>query len=218
MIFKPVGGWQPLETCRLIRDRMEVIGPLVRGKSVLDCGPGGEQVTPEEVWWKDLFLHGHIKEAASDCIGVDIDETAVKQLREMGYNLEVGNIETLEMGQVFDVVVAGELIEHLSNPGLLLDMAKRHLGPDGKLILSTPNAWALGNLARSLFGRKILINKGHVAWYDRVMLEQLLVRHGFKIDEFYWQQRVFRRATHLVKWFPHWALNFMVVASLSENK
>jgi 2-polyprenyl-3-methyl-5-hydroxy-6-metoxy-1,4-benzoquinol methylase len=196
---------------------MEVIEPLVRGKSVLDCGPGGEEIAPEETWWTTIFLHAHIAKAADECIGVDLDEAAVEQLCAMGYNLQVGNIETLDLGRTFDVVVAGELIEHLSNPGLFLDMAKRHLEPGGKLILSTPNAWALGNLVRSLFGRKIVINKGHIAWYDRVILEQLLSRHGFEIEEFYWQQRVFRRATHLVKIFPHWALNFIVIAKRKNN-
>lgn len=216
-MFRPVGGWQPLEKYRLVRNRMDVISPFVTGRSVLDCGPGGEEIAPDQPWWQEIFLHAHISKIASECVGVDLDEAAVERLRGMGYNLQVGNIETLDLGRTFDVVVAGELIEHLSNPGLFLEMAMRHLEPGGMLILTTPNAWALGNLLRGLFGRKIVINKGHVAWYDRVMLEQLLLRHGFRIEEFYWQQRVFRRATHLVKWFPHWALNFMVVAQLTER-
>ena len=212
-MFKSIGGWVGVEKHKLIQDRFDVIFDHVNGKTVLDCGSGGEEIKPGELWWETHFLHKKIKEIASVCIGIDNDSAAVEQLNNMGFDIRFGDIETIDMGQLFDIVMAGEFIEHLSNPGLFLETVKRHLAPGGKLILSTPNAWALGNLVRSLYGRKIVINKGHIAWYDQVMIEQLLARHGFKIEEFYWQQRVFRRATHLVKWFPHWALNFIVIAS-----
>jgi hypothetical protein len=100
----------------------------------------------------------------------------------------------------------------LSNPGLFLDRVKVHLEPDGTLVLTTPNAWALGNVVRAVFGRKIGINKGHVAWYDEVMLRQLLSRHGFIIKEFYWHQRVMRGIYHLVRIFPQLSLNIILVA------
>ena len=44
----------------------------------------------------------------------------------------------------FDVVVAGEIIEHVPNPDLLLREIRRALRPGGTLIVSTPNlvSWA----------------------------------------------------------------------------
>lgn len=213
-MFKSVGGWQPLERYTLYQDRFEAIREYVTGKVVLDCGPGGEEVAPDQAWWHELFLHKKIKEVASECVGVDIDKDTIDLLNEMGYNIQYGNVEDLDIIRKFDTVVGGEFIEHLSNPGRFLDSVARHLKPGGKLILTTPNAWALGNLIRALLGRKIIINKGHVAWYDLVMLEQLLNRHGFQIERAFWLQRVFRRGTYLVKFFPFLALNFGVVASL----
>lgn len=44
----------------------------------------------------------------------------------------------------FDVVVAGEVIEHVPHPDLLLAEVRRILVPNGRLVLSTPNivCWA----------------------------------------------------------------------------
>jgi len=39
------------------------------------------------------------------------------------------------------VVVAGEVVEDLSDPGLLLDNVRKHLNVGGKLTTTTPNAW-----------------------------------------------------------------------------
>lgn len=216
-MIRSTGGWKSIERYPLITERFNVMKKHIKGKTVLDCGPGGEEIKPEEEWWQNLFLHKKIREVAKECVGVDNDAAAIETLKKMGYDILLGNVETLSLGRKFDVVVAGEFIEHLSNPGLFLETAKEHLLPAGKLILTTPNAWALGNLVRAIFGRKLDINKGHVAWYDYVMLEQLLKRHGFEIREFYWHQRVFRGPYHLVKFFPHWALNIILIAQMSEN-
>jgi 2-polyprenyl-3-methyl-5-hydroxy-6-metoxy-1,4-benzoquinol methylase len=207
-----VGGWHKLKKFPLIQDRFDVIRKHIEGKTVLDCGSGGEEIKPGEEWWNNLFLHKKIKELAKECIGVDNDAVAIKTLTDMGYDIRFADVEHMDLGRQFDVVVAGELIEHLSNPGLFLESIKKHLIPRGKLILTTPNPWAMGNLIRAMFGRRLDINKSHVAWYDLVMLEQLLKRHGFVIEEFYWHQRVFRGVHHLVRLRPNWALNVILVA------
>lgn len=215
-MFRPVGKWQKYDKHPLVRQRFDVIRKHVAGKSVLDCGPAGEEVMPDEPWWEDVFLHKKIKDVARECVGVDNDRPTIDKLNAMGYDIRFGDVEELDLGRRFETVVAGEFIEHLSNPGKFLECVKAHLEEDGVLVMSTPNAWAIGNLIRSLLGRKVIVNLGHVNWYDEVMITQLLNRHGFEVVEFYWAQRVFRRTTHLVRWFPHWALNFVVVAKVAK--
>ena len=77
---------------------------------------------------------------------------------------------------------AGEIIEHLSCAGGFLDAARRHLEPGGRLVITTPNAFAVSNFVYRIGGRP-RINKGHTCWYDEVTLSQLLRRHGYEVEE-----------------------------------
>ena len=49
----------------------------------------------------------------------------------------------IRLGRKFDVIVTGEILEHLPNQGLFLENAERHLKKKGVQILTTPNALAL---------------------------------------------------------------------------
>lgn len=51
-----------------------------------------------------------------------------------------GNAEELSFREgSFDALVAGDVIQHLSNPGKFLDGAHQVLGGEGRLMLSTIN-------------------------------------------------------------------------------
>jgi len=58
---------------------------------------------------------------------------------QSGFNVVVGDAETLDMDGKYDYVVAGELIEHLLNPGAFLAAAKGWIAEGGTLIITTPN-------------------------------------------------------------------------------
>lgn len=79
-----------------------------------------------------------------------------------------------------DVVVAGELIEHLDRTGPFLDAVKQLVRPDGVLIVTTPNGLSLTNFLASLFRRE-LVNVDHVAWFSQRTLATLLGRHGWSL-------------------------------------
>jgi len=48
-------------------------------------------------------------------------------------------LENVAIEQKFDIIVCGELIEHIENPGLMLDGIKRFMNDDRILIITTPN-------------------------------------------------------------------------------
>jgi 2-polyprenyl-3-methyl-5-hydroxy-6-metoxy-1,4-benzoquinol methylase len=82
-------------------------------------------------------------------------------------------METHQLGETFEVIVAGDVIEHMSNPGLFLDNCRRHLEPGGQLILTTPNAkWP------TVFLRP---NPTHALWHDHYTLRHLLERHHYHV-------------------------------------
>lgn len=166
----------------VFKTRWEFIEPFVRGKVVLDIGPA-ELIGTVNREKEGHSIHKRLVAAAQEVIGLEKNAEQVLALRELGYNIREGDAQAFDLGQLFDVVMAGELIEHLSNPGTFLDCARRHLKPEGTLLLTTPNRFDAAVFLSSLLRDSIpSYNKPiakHVAYYDENCLKDLLSRHGF---------------------------------------
>lgn len=93
-------------------------------------------------------------------------------MRNERYNVQVGDAETFESEIDFDILVAGEVIEYMKNPGSLLENAERNLTPNGKLILTTPNPDEFAYFRKTVFGQSN--NPTHTCWIDPRNLEQLV--------------------------------------------
>ena len=104
-----------------IKDRMDVIEPLIKDKKVLDLGVVDSRrkrhKTGERLEKLPNLLFRRICEINPDTMGVDIDEQGVAILREQGFKVAAADVMTMDLGQRFDVIIAGEIIEHLENPG-----------------------------------------------------------------------------------------------------
>lgn len=162
--------------------REELILPMVRGKHVLDCG-GIDHSFINEKQKSGGWLHAKICEHALSCIGIDILADRVSEVNRQGvYRFITANVEQLEFVDEFDAVVAGELIEHLYNPGLFLDGAWRSLKLGGSLILTTPNAKALSGIWHTLIRRQEVCHAEHTCYYSPQTLRYIVERHGFQID------------------------------------
>lgn len=164
------------------KTRWEFIEPYVRGKVVLDVGPA-ELIGTTHRHKEQESIHKRIVAVAQKVIGLEKNGDQVRSLRELGYNILEGDAEAFELGERFEVIVAGELIEHLSNPGAFLECARRHLKTDGVLVLTTPNRFS-GAVFLSALRHNVIPSYDkpiakHVAYYDENCLQDLLRRHGF---------------------------------------
>lgn len=160
--------------------RFDYIQPYIEGATVLDIGVVQHDIDSTE---RDMWLHGLIADRAAYCKGIDIDEEGVEYLEEEGYDVELADAESFELGESFDVIVAGEIIEHLSNVGRFLDSVGAHLDENGVFIVTTPNPFYWGRFRDILlFGDKP-VNPEHTCWFDSDTLEQVLDRHGFEVEE-----------------------------------
>jgi 2-polyprenyl-3-methyl-5-hydroxy-6-metoxy-1,4-benzoquinol methylase len=125
--------------------RIGVMRRIARGKKVLDVGCVSHDFQFRSGGGR-RWLHDHIVEEAAECVGVDYDEVGVKQMREAGYDVVhadiTGDLSALRERGPFDVVTAGEIIEHLPAPQALLSMAYEVLRPGGRLVISTPNPYS----------------------------------------------------------------------------
>lgn len=160
---------------------------LVRGKSVLDVGCAEHSAELEKL---DTWLHKNLRQSASRIVGLDCQAEAVEELKRRGYDMVAGDAMTADLGERFDVVTAGEIIEHVENPGMLLRNLKRHLKPDGILVLSTPNAFFPLHLVESLWmSPNIRWNHEHVSWYCYFTLDNMVKRCGFSDVRCYYLTR-----------------------------
>ena len=142
-------------------DRIQYILAHCRNKRVLNLGSASGD------------LHKRICEAATSVIGVDKNHPA-----DILLDLD----EAPQPSGTFDLVVAGEILEHLSNPGSCLK-AIRTLGCP--LLITVPNALCSNGSHWIKQGYEI-VNRDHVAWYSYHTLKTLVERYNFNVVRFAW--------------------------------
>lgn len=78
---------------------------------------------------------------ASQVVGVEIFEPAARQAMKRYDTVHVGDIEelVLDYDRYFDVVVCGDILEHLKEPHKTLVQIHRWLKDDGLLVCCVPN-------------------------------------------------------------------------------
>lgn len=203
---------------KTIHDRFEIIGPRVQGVSVLDLGvvnsrPARGETSQRLMEHKPGLLFGRICKANPQTLGVDIDPVGVETLKGMGFNAVCADVETMDLGRRFDTIVAGEIIEHLENPGRFLRNLKRHLNPGGVLLISTPNPFYCSQTWKIWRHGMPQVHEDHVTWFDPLTMEQMLKRTGFRVTEGYW---VTGRRWSLLNWKrllrPYFSHSFLLVA------
>jgi hypothetical protein len=118
-----------------------------------------------------------IQAVASGYMG--IDRTASKGI--VAFDMDDVAVNTLPWPTSADVVICGEVLEHLTNPGWFLHRLR--LYARCPVVISVPNA--LGAIAQKHMKQGIEnVNVDHVAWYSPRTLKTLLDRYAFTIREF----------------------------------
>ena len=161
---------------RLITNRCKYIPTLIKDMDVLDVGCVEHSIENRRT---GRWLHEHLRRSASRILGLDYEHEEINKLRREGYNVLAADATAFEIDRQFDAVVAGELIEHLSNPGLFLECAHAHLSDEGLMVLTTPNANCLIYFLENLLLGKEIDNPDHVSLYSPTTISLLLKRHGF---------------------------------------
>jgi len=159
-------------------DRIERIIQHTEGPTVLDLGAVQHDIDNTD---RDEWLHDHLVDEFDRVIGVDILPREIAELSKQGYEMYQADVTEMDIDVTADTIVAGELIEHIANPGQMLARCAEHLKPGGKIVLSTPNPWG-GPLLRRLLRGSLSINEEHVAWYTPTVIDQLLNRYGFAMS------------------------------------
>jgi len=130
------------------------------------------------------WLHNEIKNVAKKVIGIDFLGDEVKKLQGLEYKILFGDVtKPLNLSEKFDVIVAGDLIEHLSNFEGFFNNCKKFLKKDGILIITTPNPFYIDEFLYIALKNTYFVNPEHTCWIDPFTLNQLTTRFNFKIQE-----------------------------------
>ena len=132
----------------------------------------------------------------NEVYGMEISKETSKRAKEKGLKVEIQDIESEFKFEddFFDIVLAGEIIEHILDTDFFIDEIKRVLKPNGFLVLSTPNVASLGRRILLLFGKNPYfeasfgfppqVHAGHIRVYTKDLLLDFLKHKGFEIIKF----------------------------------
>lgn len=146
-------------------------------------------------------LCGALKACGYDVSGAEIDSEGCELARKRNTGVPIFQVGVydapdgvLENG-TYDCVVSTEVIEHLYAPKALPIFAARVLRPGGWLIISAPYHWYLKILVWSVFNywdrhHTALWEGGHIKFFSRKTLSQLLETAGFDVVAFRGVRRV----------------------------
>lgn len=154
----------PVPPMRVVQ-REAYILESVKDKVVLDIGATGP-------------MHRAIVDMAKTCYGIDIIA-----LEEPNYfRIDLDHADRLPAIEGLEIIIAGEVIEHLSNPGHFLDLLHEYRCP---IVLTTPNAFS-ENGRRSILKGIEQVNREHTCYFSYHTLTVLFERHGFTVKDWCW--------------------------------
>lgn len=138
------------------------------------------------------YLARRLVERGARVVGVESDPVAAAEARGVCEDVLVGDVETMELPfapATFDLVLCGDLVEHLRDPDAFLVRVRPLLRQTGRLVLTTPNVanWTLR--LGLLFGRwryseRGLLDRTHVHLFTRRTLAEALDRAGYRLVAF----------------------------------
>jgi len=162
-----------------------------------------------------------LQQQGAEVWGIDVSADAVARARQRIHVAEVADIESdpleqLETGS-FDLVLCGDVLEHLRFSEHVLERIHGWLAPGGHLIVAIPNA-AHYSVLRTLALQRDwkyesggLFDRGHYRMFTRKSLLRLLGQHGFAIDTVHGARVLSKkvRLLHIVLRPLFWLLPFL---------
>jgi SAM-dependent methyltransferase len=222
-------------------DRLQYVVEACRAKRVIHVGFADHPLRDVRVARGD-WLHSQISAVADSLVGLDISTEDVEWARNAGFEAMVvdatcdDDVRGLELDPA-DVVLASEVLEHVDAPGPFVQAMHHLCRPEGRLIITTPNALQpLPSLA-ALTGTEV-IHEDHVTLgYTPKTLTNLLVRRGWALDTFAYYHNPYERLQRgrgvnratmgviatIVRWVaghaprPYWSDGLIAVARRADR-
>jgi 2-polyprenyl-3-methyl-5-hydroxy-6-metoxy-1,4-benzoquinol methylase len=165
----------------------EFIDALVEGKSVLDIG-----VAAHAARYLDQpgFRHARIARRARRCVGLDVLEPLVKELNARGFNVVCADATSdADLGERFELVFIGDVLEHVNDTTALLRFAARHLAAGGRVFATTPNPFSRKFYRGFRRDGTAIVNLDHICWITPTQALEIARRAGIELAAYHLVKR-----------------------------
>lgn len=127
---------------------------------------------------------------AIELVGVEIFEPAAKEAMKSYRVVHTGDIEELYLkyNNYFDVIICGDVLEHMKEPEKLLQRIRTWLKKDGRIICSVPNVryWRIW---RDLIFRGVwdyseegILDRTHLRFFTSKSFKKILCDASFVVE------------------------------------
>jgi SAM-dependent methyltransferase len=131
-----------------------------------------------------------VEERQARVTGVEMSSEAAERARQWCEDVVVGDLDTLALGPElgsFDVVLAGDVLEHLKDPARVLKQARERLAPGGRVVATIPNV-AHGDVRLMLMAGRFdyrrlgLLDETHLRFFTAESIGKLFADAGLAIS------------------------------------
>ena len=181
----------PIKNSRVV-SRVPEILRVCRGKKILHLGCADMPYTLQR---GESLLHFQLAGITGPDMlwGIDNSEEGVHILQQRGFHhIIYGDVEQMApelRKERFDIILAGEIIEHLANPGLFLKCISSIMDGHTELVLTTPNATSVKGFLFSIM-RQEKVHPDHNYYFSYRTLKQLMEKFDLNCREIYYYQEV----------------------------
>jgi SAM-dependent methyltransferase len=149
-------------------------------RSAIGSPPSGRVL---DLGCRDGTLAKALSLPAGRTVGADIDEEALHEANGLVHPCLADLWKAFPFRSAsFELVVAGEIVEHVPFPDVLIEEARRVLRPGGRIVGSVPNAFRLKNRIEFLSGRWFERDPTHLRQFSPLMLYELLATRFERIQ------------------------------------
>lgn len=146
----------------------EALRDIPEAASLCECGCG-----------RGDFLARVTAERRAAVLGLELNESAVREARDRSLNVRAQSLESLaaERPGVFDVVCSFQVLEHVANPREHLQAAHQLLRHGGRLLVGLPNNESFLGKEDNLLDRP----PHHISRWSPAVLHAALPGLGFRV-------------------------------------
>lgn len=203
-------------------NRVDYILDFCSGKTVLHIGFSDYPYTKQKIVANNL-LHLDLKKIAKQVWGLDNNIESIREYTNTtkDYDVIEGDIMDVNLSnsirQTFQIVLLGEILEHLKNPHQAVENLYHAFDNSTTLIVTTPNYASLSYMSASLHNTE-MIHPDHYWYFSPVTLLKLFPTDRFELVEFnfgmYFQKD--KKINFVLRQFPFLGECLMAVLKIKK--